>query len=321
MIKIRKTVGIETMGNIAVIMSTYNGEKYIEEQLNSILEQINIKHDTVKIYVRDDGSKDHTVDILREYEKKNLLQIIDSDGNIGVKRSFFKLLGVVEADYYFFSDQDDIWFADKLIEFIKQFKLVDKKIPQGIFSDLMIVDKYAVSTNIKMSQTLPGDNRNHSLNDLLFNFKVTGAALAINRPLRDETLLLTKEDIKNVRMHDSIIAKISAATGSLTYIEKPTIYYRQHENNVIGASKNSIKKYEILKKFKAKCNELRRMEKENKVLYEKFYDVIKNDSEKTMLKNVYDFYFQRNIFKKIFLFKKIESTIDSIAKKVTIWFV
>ena len=97
---------------IAILLSTYNGSKYLREQLNSIIDQ------TVKdwiLYVRDDGSTDETIDIIKEYVSlyPNINYIEDIQ-NLGSARSFMKLLSLVEADHYMFCDQDDVWLPTKI---------------------------------------------------------------------------------------------------------------------------------------------------------------------------------------------------------------
>ena len=113
------------MHNIAVAMSTYNGELYIKEQINSILEQKNVK---VELFVRDDGSKDKTLGILETYgEKWNNIHFIKGE-NLGVGNSFMELLYSIgcEYEYYAFADQDDVWLPDKLNQGIAKIEDGDK---------------------------------------------------------------------------------------------------------------------------------------------------------------------------------------------------
>ena len=96
---------------VAIIMSTYNGEKYIKEQLDSLF---NHTYKNIEIYVRDDGSKDKTVEILREYEKNGKIHLFVKE-NKGFIKSFFECLSFCDdADYYSFCDQDDVWYEDKV---------------------------------------------------------------------------------------------------------------------------------------------------------------------------------------------------------------
>ena len=101
---------------VTVFMSTYNGEKYLEQQIESILHQEHVK---VKLFIRDDGSKDNTIKILRKYSKLSNIHVIYGD-NIGYAKSFLKIIENNEyTSYYSFSDQDDIWLPNKLHEAIR----------------------------------------------------------------------------------------------------------------------------------------------------------------------------------------------------------
>ena len=105
------------MKKITVVMSAYNGSKYIEAQLDSIFQQVGVK---VQCYVRDDGSTDDTLQVLKKYASTSGELIICEGENVGWERSFLLALkDAPQADYYAFADQDDIWFEDKLISGIK----------------------------------------------------------------------------------------------------------------------------------------------------------------------------------------------------------
>ena len=99
--------------SLAILMSTFNGEKYLKEQIDSLLNQ---EYEAFDIYIRDDGSTDQTVSILENYEHiyPNIYLLKDTQGNIGVFKSFMYLLSQVHADYYMFCDQDDVWLSNKI---------------------------------------------------------------------------------------------------------------------------------------------------------------------------------------------------------------
>ena len=110
---------------IAVLMSSYNGEQYIKEQIDSILNQKGKFN--IDIYVRDDGSFDNTIHILEDYQKKGLIKFCGGE-NIGPAKSFLTLLALADGyDFYAFADQDDIWFENKIESAI----LKIEKIPQS----------------------------------------------------------------------------------------------------------------------------------------------------------------------------------------------
>jgi len=123
---LKENAGTMLMNRILVLMSTYNGEKYLKNQLNTIYEQKNVD---VMLFVRDDSSKDSTLQILEEYRKVYGKMIIFKRENIGSARSFYKLVeeaALTDYDYFAFSDQDDIWHPKKL-EYAIQ-KLKERKI-------------------------------------------------------------------------------------------------------------------------------------------------------------------------------------------------
>ena len=121
---------------VAVLLSTYNGEKYLTEQLNSILIQEDV---IVNLYVRDDGSTDNTLKILYEFAAKNINITVFKGENVGFAESFYSLLKMnIGADYYAFSDQDDIWEKNKLITAIKSIN--NSKKPMLYYSNLNVFD-------------------------------------------------------------------------------------------------------------------------------------------------------------------------------------
>ena len=129
---------------IAILMSTYNGERYLREQIDSLLSQTN--KDWI-LYIRDDGSTDGTVLIVKEYEREYPYKIVlleDGLGNLGSGCSFMQLLSSVNSDYYMFCDQDDVWLSDKIEKtYLKLRTMESEDIGKSVvvFTDLYIVDK------------------------------------------------------------------------------------------------------------------------------------------------------------------------------------
>ena len=117
---------------VKVLLSTYNGAEFLQEQMNSILQQT---HGDVDIVVRDDGSTDRTISILEAYEKAGQITLHKGQ-NLGFALSFFELLKVAgEADYYAFADQDDIWLDYKMAYAVKKLEKEDPQMPTLYFSD------------------------------------------------------------------------------------------------------------------------------------------------------------------------------------------
>lgn len=219
-----------------VLLSTYNGEAYLREQLDSILVQLEYLS---KIIIRDDGSGDNTTSIISEYQSRypDLVVFIDDDtGNMGVKESFFYLTQFATADYMAFCDQDDVWLPKKLATlaaFINTKGLADSVQPVLVHSDLVVVDKSLNPACDFFIDYLGVDGSTTNVADLLIRNTVTGCAAVVNRPLVN--LAIEHKDL--FKYHDECSAVIAALFESVYFIEQPLILYRQHSNNVVGAPK------------------------------------------------------------------------------------
>ncbi|QVI33932.1 glycosyltransferase [Lacticaseibacillus chiayiensis] len=227
---------------VAVLISTYNGEKYIEDQIKSILSQ---KIDSAKIdlhlYIRDDGSEDNTRKILTKLAKEFVAQITffqDDAKNLGVKQSFFSLIRnrMVLGDYFFLADQDDLWSPYKVNMTLSVFSKNRSKGPLGIYSDLWIADALGRNTNIRMSDQLPLNKNIKADYKFLSNHtRITGAAFAFNADARNLFRMVNPKLISLINMHDSFMALLLAACGTLVKLDEPLVLYRQHGDNLIGA--------------------------------------------------------------------------------------
>ncbi|MGB2510916.1 glycosyltransferase [Leuconostoc suionicum] len=303
------------MKKVVVLMSAYNGEKYIEEQINSILCQRGMNslfH--LSILVRDDGSTDGTEKILNKLSANNNVVILNKlTDNLGVKKSFFYLLNnAPEADLYFFSDQDDIWPQNKVERFFAHYdslKKTDQNKAVGLYSDLWIADEFGKSTNVKMSEMYDW-SRNADYQYLSWNYRVTGAAFAINSNTKNILSNLTENIIAKINMHDSFIGLIISTTGKLIEIDEPLLYYRQHESNVVGASHSSKS---ILQRIRLLLSTVERLENDNLLLLKWI------DEEHPELNDGGDprFYFDhfktlkysRNLIKRVLAWKYLASNI------------
>lgn len=239
------------MEKIAILMSTYNGENYLVEQIESILNQnIDLKLYNLAIYIRDDGSIDSTHRIIKEYVHKysdRIFLVDEETENIGVRKSFVKLAQIVDAEYYFFADQDDVWLPDKVIKMINILKFYKFR-SAGVYSDLWIADENAKSTGSFMKHETKNTKKvlynkgKVDYRQLLFTYLVTGASFAFNNTFKKKYIDKIKlDDIGNVQMHDSYLALLLALEDNLMYIDEPLVYYRQHGNNVVGAVNNNKK--------------------------------------------------------------------------------
>lgn len=331
---------------IAILLATYNGERYLAEQIESIRAQ---SCTNWHVYMHDDGSSDGTLEILRAYatkEPEHFTYVEDgcrarsardfsdaaeakeiagvptkaetyatADTTMGVgtnaatgaknimnaaiksrgaKGNFFYLLEQVEADYYMFCDQDDVWLPDKIAVTWAKMQEIDRLYPAAVFTELRVVDEQKNTICDTMSAYQGLDCSKISFHRLMIQNVVTGCTMMINRVLRDEMLgrrvqsasggieppvsavpkngasasrttpreKLTSEasagfipDYDKIIMHDWWGAMIAAAFGRIAFVPEPTILYRQHGANSVGAKAATSMGY--LAKRMAKADEVR----------------------------------------------------------------
>lgn len=220
-------------------MCTYNGERYIQEQLQSI--EQNLAQDW-KIIVSDDQSTDNTVKILKDFEKKNPGKMIINinkakKGAIHNFLSSIYTIGVEmnDNDFIMLCDQDDVWNADKISKTMhdmrEQIVLYGNTIPLLVCTDVSVVDS---KMNIIHESFRKMNHYNISHLDfahLLMENKVQGCTIMINKGM---ALMLDKLPY-SAMMHDGWLAFIAAAFGRIKYIDQPTMKYRQHTANVQGS--------------------------------------------------------------------------------------
>lgn len=221
---------VGNFGTVAILMSTYNAEPFLKEQINSILGQT---YTNWKLFIRDDGSSDSTSLIIEEFTKKDdriFFVNKDSIKNVGVVSSFFLLLSCVKADFYMFCDQDDVWKADKVqITYDKMMQEDYQSIPICVFTDLEIVD-----ADLNPERVMNGDNIWTEFLELLFTNCVTGCTVMVNQYLK-QLIDFKHLNYDDIYMHDWWVGIIAAGLGKAIYINEPTIYYRQHGDNVVGS--------------------------------------------------------------------------------------
>jgi len=235
---------------VAILVSTYNGGKYIAEQLDSLLSQT---YKDIKVFIRDDGSSDSTNSILNEYVINYPEKVIfyDSLGsNLGAGKSFMRLLQITVADYYMFCDQDDVWMPDKVEKTLHKAQTLEQEYgaetPIGVFTDLMVVDS---SLNVLMPSLWKGDNRHPEYTTDFYKQWINrhatyGCTMLINNAAK-EIVLPYRQFEGVIGAHDAWVEYILIKKGVYRYIDEPTIYYRQHGTNVIGANMGITYKDEV----------------------------------------------------------------------------
>jgi rhamnosyltransferase len=224
--------------NVAIVMATYNGAAHVEEQIRSLQAQ---DRSDWRLYVRDDGSSDATPALVAQLaEGDPRITVLESRARLGVIGNFGALLSHAHrmgADYVFPSDQDDVWQPGKLSGALAVMAALEaehgRDAPLLVHSDLAVVDDRLrpLHPSFLRYQGIANEEAD-PLEVLLVQNYVTGCASLLNRPLLDLGLPIPESCI----MHDWWLAQCAAARGAIGFIPAPTILYRQHGANQIGAS-------------------------------------------------------------------------------------
>lgn len=220
------------MNKVKILLSTYNGEKYLRKQIDSLLSQ---SYGDVEIIVRDDGSSDGTVKIVESYD----IKLLDDKNNLGAKGSFEALMKYTlentQSEYLMFCDQDDIWDLDKIERSVNRINEMEKEfgdIPLLVHSDLSVIDKnqrVICGSFWEFENIIPSHN---SLERLVMQNTITGCTMLVNRKLA----LLCLPMQSGAVMHDWWLGLVASCFGKIGILDEDTIKYRQHENNEIGAT-------------------------------------------------------------------------------------
>ena len=228
------------MSTVHILLSTYNGERYLEEQLNSLFEQ-----DLplgMRVWVRDDGSSDGTLGILRRFESQYAGRFhVDAGHNIGVVRSFFHLLEKTPNDGYFaFCDQDDVWNSDKLARAIAKLETVPENVPAVYCSRTELTDR----TGRHLGYWPPIPRKGPAFENALIENIAVGCTIVMNGAAKR----LIADALPNpgaVIMHDWWVYLCVSAFGKVIYDPQPSIRYRQHGSNAVGGTNRFVRKWRV----------------------------------------------------------------------------
>lgn len=223
------------MPDIAILLATYNNEPYLPEQLDSLFAQT---HQDWTLYVRDDGSTDHTPDILKAYQDRygadRMVVTSDGKGNLGARGNFMRLLDVAEADYYFFCDGDDVWLPQKVENSLAKMHAIDTDadLPAMVFTNLRLVDGQLRELSPSFWQSI------HFSPDVFNDFRsmafigyVTGCTLLFNRRAKELALPIAPY----APMHDWWVAVCTYQNGGrVGWVSEPQMLYRKHGGNATG---------------------------------------------------------------------------------------
>jgi glycosyltransferase involved in cell wall biosynthesis len=221
--------------DIDILLATYNGARFLEAQIESLLRQEDVPF---RILVRDDGSTDGTLAIIDGYRrtKPDRFLVLNSSGkNLGAAGNFAALLAHSNAPHVALSDQDDVWVPHKLRVLSGTLREMENR--HGPETPLLVCsDLYVVDEDLRMRHPsywrYAGLNPSHtSLSRLLIRNPAAGCASLFNRALAQLSLPLPREAL----VHDHWLTLVAAAAGHIGIIREPLVYYRQHSVNIIGA--------------------------------------------------------------------------------------
>lgn len=228
-----------TNPGVAILMSTYNGETYLVEQIDSILKQT---YENIHLFIRDDGSTDGTLQILEKFADNSKITIIEGEKNLGYKNSFLYLLKVAvnertKYQYFAFSDQDDVWLPEKLKVGVQHLESIESAPSQLYYSSLLFVDSslnYITKKNFK--------NFNNTFGAEMVRNSAAGSTMVFSKELAN--LAIQTDDVLELPDgHDAWIFKLNLAVGgSVYYDENSYILFRRHANTASNAGKKIIHK-------------------------------------------------------------------------------
>lgn len=241
------------MNRIDILLATYNGAAFLEAQLESIAAQT---HEDWRLIARDDGSTDRTPEILSAFQVRHAGRVeilADGDGNLGLVQNFSRLLENSDAPYAAFCDQDDVWIPEKLELCLAKMCELERahgaETPLLVFTDLEVVDEdlNVIDRSFWHYANLRPDRCN-SLNRLLLQNVVTGCTALMNRCLVETAIPIPAESV----VHDWWVTLIAAGCGRVSFLACPTVHYRQHGRNIIGARSLALKALpKLVKQFLA----------------------------------------------------------------------
>lgn len=220
---------------VDILLATYNGEKYIKEQVESILNQT---YENIQIIISDDCSTDNTRQVLKEYENNEKIKIFYQEKNLGYVKNFEFLLKQVKSNLYMLSDQDDVWKKEKVEKSVE--KIESEKLDL-VFGDLEVVDENlntlykSYNRYMHLIHKIKKYQKDYRL-QYLYNC-MTGCTIISRKNWIDKVLPFPTNS--KYMIHDYWLGLVIALNGKVGYIEEPYILYRQHRKNQVGSKKAS----------------------------------------------------------------------------------
>lgn len=309
---------------IAIVLSTYNGEAYIAAQLDSLIAQT---YQNWRCYVRDDGSKDASITIVKRYvaQDPRFVFLDDPLGNLGVVQAYFCLFNKVDEPYIAACDQDDVWFPDKLERSLRLLQTIEtaQNIPALVHTDSAFVDSQLHSIRDKF---IGQRGLKSGLNGIIIANSVQGGSILFNQALNNES----KKIIAKLP-YDYHLGMIAELTGARGFISDKMLYYRQHNTSAIARSDKQLQatdtppisltlvmSFDNYPHVKQDFNALTWTDTAKKQVAEYLYLFEGSNKLKKLyilLKNQYAFYRRKDLFNLIVLILKHKNLLAFVSAK------
>jgi glycosyltransferase involved in cell wall biosynthesis len=303
------------MDKVNIILCTYNGEHFLEQQLNSVLAQT---YANIDIYIRDDQSTDGTLEVIRRVMEKNTtgkrIFLMEDDQKLGYPECFISLLLKSDkADYYAFCDQDDVWYADKIEKGLRKIKNC-KQSPDRPVLYYSAVDYYDAKLNFmrhsRFASTLKKDEKDLGLTEFLFGGEPLGMTYIFNEKVRQALQATHAAGYRDFK--DGFIKVYAAAAGKVIYDREPSAQYRRHSGATTGNSNpdSRVKRYlAVFRELFGEKDPFASLREVMRVLHELFEDEILPEnvqlielfSEPNTLKKKFAKVFYRKRFRNVLL--------------------
>lgn len=213
---------------ISVCMALYNGEQYLQEQLESLLKQLSSNDEVI---ISDDGSTDRSFQIITGFNDDRI-KVVKNPKNRSYTNNYENALSIATGDYIFLADQDDVWYANKVEKVMRELEKCD----------FVIHDCKITNANLEVMHNSFFDKYNVKFGfaNQLFRMRYLGCCMAFNKKILNKVLPFPTN--KSLYEHDSWIATVAELYGKCTVIREPLMYYRRHGNNTSAGGKNTGKK-------------------------------------------------------------------------------
>lgn len=315
----------ERIPMIDIIMAAYHGEKYIEQQIRSIMDNsykdicLTVYDDSADVLEQDRNrvTVEKIVEKLQE-EYKERLRYIKNEQNKGCIRNFLEGLKNSTAEYIMFSDQDDVWLPDKIEKSFDKIRDMEQqygKVPIAVFSDARVVNERLEVIEESFHRSNHLNTNKLRLANLLMENKLNGCTTIVNAAVREKLITLPE----HAKMHDWWVALIAASFGKIAYIKEPTMLYRQHEENVIGNQQYGS----YVKKRLKSLGEQRNVLRENMKQAEEFLAIYEEEltkDKKEIIRRFANLY-QYNFFLRRYLVIKAGYTKTGFVRNIGVLFV